>query len=153
MKHEARNIAGQEEQQERQGVDKPAEMEYKVEDFVLERQWLEGKIARKECMIEDKQARLGVISKWEKERWDGRLEVSGWEEEIRELRGKLLELDRKWDSQERKMKATKEGKAEANFVAEIKRCAAEMQEGRRLVEEGGAMLRRAEAEMVEICKR
>jgi hypothetical protein len=37
------------------------------------------------------------------------------------------------------MKATKEGKAEANFVVEIKRCAAEMQEGRRLVEEGGAM--------------
>jgi hypothetical protein len=38
MKHEARNIVGQEEQQERQGVDKTAELEYKVEDFVLERQ-------------------------------------------------------------------------------------------------------------------
>lgn len=46
-------------------------------------------------MIEVKQARLGIISKWEKERWDGRSEVSGLEEEIRELRRKLLDLDRK----------------------------------------------------------
>lgn len=153
MKYEARNMKGQEGQQEQQGIDATAELESKVEDLLLERQWLEGKIARKECMIEDKQARLGAISKWERERWESRTEVSGWEEEIRELRSKLSELDKKRDSQERNIKATKEGRAEANFVADIKRCAAEMQEGRWMEEEGRAILRRAEAEMVEICKR
>lgn len=153
MKHEARNMAGQEEQEEQQGMDTTAELEMKVEEILLERRWLEGKIARKESMIEDKQANLWVISKWEKERWDRRSEISGLEEEIRELRRKLSELDRKRDSQERNIKATKEGRTEANFVAEIKRCAAEMQEGRRLEEEGQRRLRRAEAEMVEICKR
>ena len=69
-----------------------------MEDFLSERQWLQGKIASKERMIENKQARLGPISKWERERWDGRSEMSGWEEEMVELHRKLTELDRKRDS-------------------------------------------------------
>jgi hypothetical protein len=45
-----------------------------------------------------------------------------------------------------------EGNRDGDFVANIKRYAAEMQEGRRMEEEGRAMLRRAEAEMFEMYK-
>jgi hypothetical protein len=70
------------------------------------------------------------------------------------LRTKLSALDTETDWHERSIKATigGEGNRDRDFVANIKRYAAEMQEGRRMEEEGRAMLRRAEAEMFEMYK-
>jgi predicted RNase H-like nuclease (RuvC/YqgF family) len=159
MTHDIREITTDQAKWHKQGQ-KQADMDAgiksrsRVEELLGERRDLQERIAWKESMVENKTIALRKYATWEHKHKCYTTEIFRWNDEIRELRTKLSELDTETDWHERSIKATMggEGNGNGDFVANIKRCAAEMQEGRRVEEEGRAMLRRAEAEMFEVCK-
>lgn len=166
LENEAQRITHQSNRRQDRGADATMGPERRLEEVLAKRDELEGKILRKQMMISNKKVQMDVFAEYKGEEGDD--QMSRWTEDIHELRREVSQLDTEIDAYERGIMATTandvEAKANRNegqasfiaeteqFVAEIKRCAAEMQEGRRLEEKGRAMLKRAEARMVEICE-
>lgn len=98
----------------------------KVEALLGERRDLQERIAWKESMVDNKTIQLRMYSTWEDEHKRYTTEIFRWNDEIRELRTKISELDTETDRHERGIKATTNGEGDKDFVAEIKRCAAEI---------------------------
>jgi transcription initiation factor TFIIIB Brf1 subunit/transcription initiation factor TFIIB len=128
MIHDIRDIIDQgwRQREGQQEMEATSKFRGRVEEISAERQELQETIAWRESM--------------------GKTEtIFHWKEDIRELRTRMIELDME-------KKAAESRAADAEFVAKIKKCAAKMQEGRGLEEEGRRILKEAEAEMLEICK-
>lgn len=81
------------------------------------------------------------------------METTRWREDINVMRATLASLDTELDWYERSIKAVKEERAGAGFVAGIRQCIAEIEQGERYKKGAEEAIERAKSEMSEWCKR